>query len=136
MSVSYYLAGRFSRKDELAGYARQIEAAGDYVTSRWLTGAHDAHSERVLTSEELRAFAMEDLEDIHGSSGFILFTETPDVGYTSGGRMVEFGWALVYSQIRPENLLICGPHENVFTQLAREQYDTWADLAAAKGWKS
>ena len=136
MSTTYYLAGRFSRKDELAGYANQIVAAGERVNARWLTGAHDASTERELTSEELRAFAMEDLEDIHGSSGFILFTESPDAGYTSGGRMVEFGWALVYSQIRPENLLICGPHENVFTQLAREQYDTWAELAAAKGWKS
>lgn len=129
MSTTYYLAGRFSRKDELAGYANQIVAAGERVNARWLTGAHDASTERELTDEELRAFAMEDLEDIDDADAFILFTETPEAGYTSGGRMVELGYALLSQQ-----LYIVGPHENVFTRLAPERYETWDELAAAKGW--
>ena len=92
MSTTYYLAGRFSRKDELAGYANQIVTAGERVNARWLTGAHDASTERELTDEELsRAFAMEDLEDIDDADAFILFTETPEAGYTSGGVWSNLG---------------------------------------------
>ena len=112
----FYLAGRFSRKDELAGYAKDLEAAGHTVTSRWLTGTHDATSERELTSDELAEFAYEDLDDIDDSDIFVLFTETPDAGYTSGGRMVEFGYAMNHTS-RFIRVMVVGPRENVFTHI-------------------
>lgn len=133
MSKVYYLAGRFDRKDELAGYARQIEAAGGRVSSRWLTGVHDVASEQELTNEHLSEFAYDDLDDIAEADVFILFTEEPSVGYTTGGRMVEFGYALNSNSFK--RCYIIGPWENIFTRLNEcEQYDTWADFAEAMGW--
>lgn len=127
MSRSYYLAGRFSRKDDLAGKAAAIVRHGGRVNARWLTGAHDATSEQVLTHEDLRRFAREDIDDVVDSNTFILFTETPDVGYMSGGRMVEFGIAL--NDICFQTVIV-GPYENIFTRLADRQFDTWEAFLA------
>ena len=133
--MRYYLAARFSRKDELAGYAQIIEDHGDTVTSRWLTGAHDPLSERQLTHQELRDFAFDDLDDIGEASCFVLFTEAKGAGYMSGGRMVEFGYALNMGN-KYLSTIVVGPQENIFTRLATEHYASWDDLAAEKGWKS
>lgn len=130
-----YLAGRFSRKNELAEYASELENRyGHIVTSRWLTGAHDASSERELTDYDLGLFAVEDLDDIRDATMFVLFTESPDAGYTSGGRMVELGYALsAYDEIA---IVIIGPNENVFTRLALERFDTWDEFIESKGWRN
>lgn len=127
MSRTYYLAGRFSRKAELAEKAKQITALDGRVSARWLTGAHDATTERELTHDELMEFAKEDIEDIVDASTFVLFTETPDAGYMSGGRMVEFG--IVLNDICYQTVVI-GPHENIFTRLADRQFDTWEAFLA------
>lgn len=123
-----YLAGRFDRKDELACYAAQLEDVGHVVTSRWLTGVHDHTTERELTPDDLAVFAAEDLEDIDAADLLVLFTERPDAGYMSGGRHVEFGYALA----RCPAVVIVGGPENVFHH-GLTQYDTWdAFLIAAK----
>lgn len=132
MSTTFYLAGRFSRKSELATYAQQIVAAGERVNARWLTGAHDLNTERELTDGELARFSGEDLDDIWHAEVFVLFTESPEAGYMSGGRMVELGYAL--AKHHRYRIYIIGPHENVFTRLADDRFDTWDDFAKAQGW--
>lgn len=108
--TTIYLAGRFTRKDELATYANDLEALGYTVTSRWLTGTHDATTEHALTDADLARFAREDLEDIDAADWLIFFAETPDAGYMSGGRHVEFGYALA----KGKSVYVIGPAENVF----------------------
>lgn len=89
-----YIAGRFDRKNELATYAAQLEEIGLACTSRWLTGVHDATSEKALTERELAVFAHEDHEDIRSADWLVLFLEDPSAGYMTGGRHVETGIAL------------------------------------------
>lgn len=39
--MKIYLAARYGRREELAGYRKELEAEGHIVTSRWLRGNHD-----------------------------------------------------------------------------------------------
>lgn len=113
--MRFYLAGRYDRRAELFDAAHFLECFGHRSTARWLTGAHEkpeGGDDALYTPEELAMFAAQDTEDIETSDLLISFTETPDVGYTSGGRMVEFGYALALGL----DIAIIGPRENVFMQ--------------------
>lgn len=103
-----YIAGRFDRKEELRGYADTLTSLGYYVTSTWLYGKHESDGE--CTTDELAAFAEEDLLDIMNADVLLAFTETPEIGYQTGGRHVELGFALGQGI----DVAIIGPPENVF----------------------
>lgn len=65
-----YLAARFSRREELTDYARQLEAAGWEVTSRWLgqsTPSNGLMSN--CSAEENQTYAECDLEDVATADG-------------------------------------------------------------------
>lgn len=124
--ISVYLAARFDRKVELAGYAAELRDLGYTVTSRWLTGVHDATSARALDEGDLWAFAMEDFEDIDNANLLIAFTEDPSIGYTSGGRHVELGYALATGL----DVIVVGPRENVF-HACLSRYETWTEAREA-----
>ena len=118
--MKVYLAGRYSRKEELKGYADQIRAAGHEVTSRWLQGDHqvreasDAETDSVSVPVDGRPYALDDFEDLGLSDVVVSFTETPRKGGDSrGGRHVEFGLALAWDK----RVLVVGPRENVFHTL-------------------
>ena len=68
--VNIYLAGRWSRRDELAGYARRLYAAGHWVTSRWLFEDHGPDG----TDDNAR-YAVEDREDVIQADCILSFTE-------------------------------------------------------------
>lgn len=119
-----YLAGRFSRKDELACYAQDLERNGFVVTSRWLTGAHDGTTtnEADIPMDELATFAREDMEDIDRADMLIAFTEDPGSGPARGGRHVEAGYALAKGKM----LVVVGARENVFYCLPNVlRYSNW-----------
>jgi hypothetical protein len=59
--TKFYLAGSYSRRQELAGYAYKMRFAGYEVTSSWL---NREESDRALTSEGREAIALEDLYDV------------------------------------------------------------------------
>lgn len=121
MKMNVYLAARFSRKAEMRAVAERLEARGTYqVVSRWIDGHECADAD--CTVAELARFAAEDREDIYAADGLIAFTETPDSGYQSGGRHVEFGIALE----RDLWVAIIGPPENIFhyLDLAVEHFDS------------
>lgn len=108
-----YIAGRFSRQAELLGYADDLEEEyGIGCTSRWLTGEHGfPDDDDGFSQSDLIRFAAEDLADIRAADVFMLFTEHPDIGYTSAGRMVEYGYALAHGKL----IVIVGPTaENIF----------------------
>lgn len=107
-----YVAGRFGRQGELSGYADDLEDHGLVCTSRWLRGDHGwtTNEAEDFTSPQLRQFAQEDLEDIDDADVLVVFTEDASAGYLSGGRHVEYGYALA----KGKRLVIVGGPENVF----------------------
>lgn len=135
-----YLAARYSRREELCGYAEDLKRAGHSVMSRWLEGNHqiadngmpigddgEALVEGFSDSEKAmflrQQFAMEDLRDIDYSEMLIAFTEPPRSSASRGGRHVEFGYAL--AQNKP--ILIVGHKENVFCWLP-DPYLVWTAM--------
>lgn len=112
--LNVYLAGRYSRREELVGYANQLVDAGFTVTSTWLNGHHDYKEQYDLSSathvEAMRKFATEDIDDVKRADVLIAFTEEPRKTATRGGRHVEFGYALGMGK----NVIVVGPLENVF----------------------
>ena len=124
----FYLAARYSRREELQGYKAELEALGHTVYGQWLTGAHLATEEDILHRPELgRDFAVDDLLDICQADTMISFTEPPRSAANRGGRHVEFGIAIA----REMNLAVVGPRENVFHCLPDVTvYATWAEFLA------
>ena len=133
-----YLAGRYSRREELARYRDILKLRGITVTSRWLNGDHKVDDTgspttddgQVLGAEKLRTrFAREDIEDVKSADSLILFTEEPRVQSASrGGRHVEFGMALAFGKA----LVAVGPRENLFTWLPEvvwlPSFDDYLDM--------
>lgn len=108
-TMKVYLAGRFSRRAEFAAIAAQLTNVGIEVTSRWLAESDHMTFDK-LTDQERSDRAYYDQEDIIECDVFVSFGETPEVGYNSGGRHVEFGMALALGK----PILLLGHRENVF----------------------
>jgi nucleoside 2-deoxyribosyltransferase len=109
MSEKIYLAGRYSRRAELAEYARDLERCGATITATWLGGRHEAfETGRIATDEMKAAWAKEDLYDIAQADTLLLFTDSEPV--TRGGAFVEFGYALAAGK----NIGVIGPKTHVF----------------------
>lgn len=99
-----YLASQWARRAEMRIRRQSIQALGHTCTSRWLDEA-----EGVPPAEA----AQVDMADILAADSMILFTETPQAGYMTGGRHVECGFAIA------SGIPICvvGPRENIFHHL-------------------
>lgn len=128
-----YLAGRYSRREELLRYRKHLVSLGIAVTASWLDGSHeiDRNGLSVQASDEARQrFAEEDWFDLTSANTCISFTETPWSTNGRGGRHVEFGAAMALGL----RCIVIGPRENVFHHLPGvEWYATWDDFAATLG---
>jgi nucleoside 2-deoxyribosyltransferase len=138
-----YLAARYSRREELCEYRKELQSLGYFVQSRWLDGQHQIsdtgapigdHGEALVESnhpdaDTLRTkFALDDWEDVTSADIVISFTEPPRSSANRGGRHVEYGIALANGS----RLIIVGYKENIFHWLPSvEFYHTWED--ARKG---
>ena len=113
--MRFYIAGRFSRRDEFNRYADQLRSWGHVVDARWLVEDHEWYGEMDDDAiEAARAFATDDLEDVARADVVLVFTEPPNPGGRNrGGRHVEFGIALGLSK----DIVIVGEPENVFHNL-------------------
>lgn len=144
-----YLASRYSRREELCSYRRQLTSAGLLVEARWLNGEHQLSNEGVpigengealvedggdvaggsgmrdLKSATLRAhFANDDWEDVTQADCVISWTEPPRSSANRGGRHVEFGIALAMGK----RCIVIGHRENIFHWLPKvEFYATWEE---------
>ena len=124
--MTVYLAARYSRRSELAGYALDLLNGGHTVVARWL------HSHNAVDGDEteLRAlWAAEDMEDLSVADVVISFTEQQRSAQNGrGGRHVEFGMALALGK----RVIVVGHRENVFHCLPQvEFYETWAECWSA-----
>lgn len=102
--MKIYLCSMYARREELQPFMRQIEEAGHECTSQWLT---------VNDQQCPRDGALLDVADVRRSDAIICFTELPYVGYTTGGRWVEFGIAVALGI----PIYIVGVRENIFCHL-------------------
>lgn len=127
-----YLAARYSRRVEVAGYADDLRAAGHEVTSRWVAGVHEHPPDGVAADSvaHLALAAAVDVDDLVAADCLVSFTE-PDgavVGRGRGGRHVELGMALGLGK----RVIVAGFRENVFCCLPQvEFYETWQTALAA-----
>lgn len=120
--TAFYLASRYSRREEMLGVRDVLEALGHNVTSRWLDGSHQGDPDDTVA---MHAFAREDFLDIARSDVLIAFTETPREPSTNrGGRHVELGIALALGR-NPLGTIVCGPVENAFCMLADVRVADW-----------
>lgn len=129
--ISFYLAARFGRREELNSYAQLLRAKGYRVTSRWLTQHQKLDlSLHPYTGMERIRFALHDWEDMQMAQRLIAFTEDPAEnapGGRRGGRHVELGGALAYGK----HVYVVGPKENVFCHLPQVQvFSSFSDLYA------
>lgn len=135
--MKIYLAARYSRREELCDYRRQLQDMGHEVQCRWLDGPKQISDTGIPIGEAgealiegsgaeaaiLRAgMAQDDWEDVVGAEVVINFTETPRSTPNRGGRHVEFGIALAGGA----RVLVVGHRENIFHWLPTvEFHETW-----------
>ena len=86
---SVYLAGSFSRREELCKLRYRYQSCGITITSRWLVVVVD---EDQRTPQLLRSWALKDLEDLRNSEVLVVYNDPEDPG--GGGRHTELGIAL------------------------------------------
>lgn len=146
--MKIYLAARYSRREELCQYRKELEAIGHEITSRWLNGKHQIDkagvpigdkgeklvegdsAESSAAADALRAhFVTEDLTDVQSAYTVISFTEPPRSTFGNrGGRHVEFGVALALHK----RLIVVGYRENLFHYLPDvEFYESWQEAKEA-----
>jgi nucleoside 2-deoxyribosyltransferase len=114
------LTARYSHADRLRGYRSELTARGFAVTSRWINGDQARAPGESEAAAQAR-FAREDLEDIDRCGILIAFTEEPRTVLTCGGRHFEAGVAHALGK----RVLIVGPRENIFYQIADAWFETW-----------
>lgn len=106
--MKIYLCGRYGRKAELLEYAAILAAESHEITSRWL---YDEYlDDDVLTPDELRSGALDDMHDLRLCDLLIVFSEPEDSPWGRGGRHFEHG----YGTALGKSCLVVGPHENIF----------------------
>ena len=112
-----FLSGRFSRRDELVGYAGELRSLGITVGARWLEADRHGVTEDELMAElagRTRAhgaapvaalIALETLEDLRSADALVAFSEPPRTTRSRGGHHVELGMALAWGK----PVLVVGP---------------------------
>ena len=112
--MKIYLAAQYRRKEEMKVVRRLLHEAGHICTSSWLKEPHDANiTMDQCTTEDLRFFAEQDLDDIRRSDIFVIFSVDPLLPTVRGGRHVEMGYALGLGK----PVYVVGPKENIFYYL-------------------
>lgn len=113
--MKIYLAARYSRKDEIAAKAKQLEHLGFEITSTWWQEHRPAnHILADYPESENSEYAVRDVDEVLAAEMLILFSEDPTMAFVRGGRHVEFGLALGITIAGGYPVLIVGPRENLF----------------------
>ena len=127
MKTMFYLAGKATAKERLRQMRDRV-VAGVFgladCNSRWLD--HNL-IESEVDKAGLLIEAQNDIDDVAACDAFIL--DTADES-TTGGREVEFGYALAHDLYT----IVVGPQRNIFHYMADEHYDDWLDYTASRWW--
>lgn len=112
--LKVYLAARFSAKEQVKLYAKELADVNIECTSTWLDEAADPkttldkHSDSYLLNT-----AMVDIKDMLRSNAVVFFAVDPKEPTPRGGRHFELGFA--YGKGIP--CIVVGPKENIFHYL-------------------
>jgi len=119
----FYLAARYSRREELCTYRKELQRLGYKVQCRWLDGKRQISGDSNVKNASLRAkFAFDDFEDVMSSHCVINFTEPPRSGHSRDGRHIEFGLALANDAF----VVVIGHRDNIFHWLPEVSfYSDW-----------
>lgn len=105
--MKIYTAALYSRREEILGYAKQLEDAGHEITARWTKGDEEGKS--------LEDIAVMDLEDVLRAEMTLVFTNPYGSFQKGGGRHTELGLAYASGKM----VWIVGEKEQVFHSLPR-----------------
>ena len=109
--LSVYLASRHEDRPDIIKVRRQLVANGIHVTSRWLLEGGVLKTPIVENEKEGSLHVLKnDLEDIDAADVVVVFSPKKAFGNSTGGRHVEFGYALGTNK----PLILVGWRENVF----------------------
>lgn len=112
-----YLASRYGRLEEMAGYARLLQEDGHEITSTWVWG-----NEEGLSNEDIADL---DYTDVERSNLVVGFTDPYGSSNTGGARHFELGLGVAFGAAT----YIVGPREIVFHHLPEiEQFDTFDEF--------
>ena len=115
----FYLAGRFSRKEEFQSYASKIKLRDSTaeVVSTWLWSEQDSGSQSGdFTFEDAVKFCLQDVRDVLRCTSLLFFSENPlsipeGESPSLGGKDTELGIGIASTGVR---LFCVGPRVNVF----------------------
>jgi nucleoside 2-deoxyribosyltransferase len=101
--TTIYVAAAWAWREQAQELAKVLHQSGHRVTSRWLDEIHEIGA----------VGARDDLEDIDAADTLVLMTMPIGTMFSSGGRMVELGYAIA----RRKNIVLLGERENIFCHL-------------------
>ena len=114
--MKVYLAGAWSRREEIDEVAVRLRKLGVTVTSNWLT--EETAQQTGAFEKFLRDRAYLDLNDVDEADVIVRFADefegdTVPKHFVSGARHFEFG----YAKARGKALFVVGGKQNVFDRL-------------------
>lgn len=127
--IKAYIAAGYSRKEEVAVVAKELESIGVVVISKW-------HKERAkpqtslsdCTESFLRRNAKKDIRELTEANYFVMLSVNPDIPFKRGGSCVENGFAIA----KGLPVLVIGPKQHIFHYLPGvKRVDT---IEQAKRW--
>lgn len=109
--LSVYLASRHEDRDDIIRVRKALVKNGIHVTSRWLLEGGVLKTNIVENEREGSIHVLtNDIEDINIADAVVVFSPKKAFGNSTGGRHVEFGYALGTRK----TLILVGFRENVF----------------------
>ena len=119
--MKIYLASKFERQAEMAEKARELEALGAIITSRWVYAEKDDNEVSDATKAR---YALLDMRDVYEADVVISTTEGE---LARGGRHVEFGMGVAWGK----TMYVVGPREHIFHWLEQALLvDSWEEMVA------
>lgn len=118
--MNVYFSAPFSWRESLKPKRDELVGAGIEVVSSWIDIGHTPLSDAAL-DRSAGALAEYDLRDINACDVFVAFIPPAGHHYNSGGRHVEYGYALAMNKI----VMRVGPRENIFYELAGYSCNSW-----------
>lgn len=125
--MRFYLAARFSRREEMREYRDALNELGHKVTSRWISEDEREDLKGMSRQQVSEIVAIEDLEDLANADVVLNFAgngKSTKKKPPKGGRHVEFGVGLALNKMT----VLIGEPEHAFHWLPSvERYDTFED---------
>ena len=126
--MKIYLAGHYSRKEEIKRASLDLKYVGIPVVSTWyFERIRPGVSMCELSETFLCHAARRDKAELRRATHFVLFSVGPDTCFTRGGHCWENGYAYALGL----RVVIVGPRQHIFHYLpGHKRFDTWGQACA------